>query len=143
MGFQAILTSFLQSYFFLIEVFQEFKAGGQINRLYTSVYRHLSGPLPRRALEYPFTARWWRSGANCKKGGGNVKDIITVTSGSPQGSPQTPLRQLPVTCQRHVPIVYSLYNSRGLTSSKICLFYQSILFHIYALQAPTYKSPHI
>ena len=50
MGFLVILISFLQLSFFLIEVFQEFKAGGQINRLYTLVYRHLSGPLPRRAL---------------------------------------------------------------------------------------------
>ena len=141
MGFQVILASFLQLRFFLIEVFQEFKVGGQINRLYTSVYQHLSGPLPRRALKYPSTARWWRLGTDCKKGGGNIRDIITVTSGSPQGSPQTPLGWLPVTCQRHVPIVYSLYNSRGLTSSKIHLSHQSILFHVYAFIASCLQSP--
>ena len=142
MGFQAILTSFLQSCFFLIKVFQEFKAGGQINKLYILVYQHLSRPLLRRALKYPFTARWWRSGANCKKGGGNVRDIIAVTLGSPQGSPQTPLRWLLVMYQRHIPIVYSLHNSRGLTSLRIYLSYQFILFHIHALQPPAYKSPH-
>ena len=142
MGFQAILASFLQLRFFLIKVFQEFKVGGQIDRLYTLVCRYLSGPLLRRALEYPSTARWWRSGANRKKGGGNVRDIIAVTSGSPQGSPRTPLGWLPVTCRRHMPVVYSLHDPRGLTSSRIRLSYQSILFHVYALQPPAYKSPH-
>ena len=142
MGFQAILISFLQSYFFLIKVFQEFKAGGQINRLYTSVYRHLSRPLPRRALEYPSTVRQWRSGADCKKGGGNVRDIIMVTLGSPQGSLWTPLRWLPVTCRRHVLIVYSLYDPRGFTFLRIYLSHQSILFHVHALQPPAYKSPY-
>ena len=143
MGFQVILASFLQSHFFLIEVFQEFKAGGQINRLYTSVCRYLSRPLLRRALEYLSTARWWRSGADCKKGGGNVRDIIAVTLGSPQGSPQIPFGWLPVTCRRHVPIVYSLHDPRGLTSLRICLSYQSILFHVYALQPSAYKFPYI
>ena len=52
-----------------------------------------------------------------------VRDIIVVTLGSPQGSPQTPLRQLPVIYQRHVPVVYSLYDPRGLTSLRICLSY--------------------
>ena len=143
MGFQAILASFLQLCFFLIKVFQEFKAGGQIDRLYTSVYRHFSGPLLRRAFEYPSTARWWRSGADCKKGGSNIRDIITVTLGSPQGSPQTPLRWLPVTYQRHVPIVYSLHNPRGFTFLRIYLSHQSILFHVYVLQLSAYKSPYI
>ena len=83
MGFQAILTSFFQSSFFLIKVFQGFKAGGQINRLYTSVYQHLSGPL-LRALEYPSTTKWWQSGANHKKGG--------VMSGILLQSPQEALR---------------------------------------------------
>ena len=143
MGFQVILISFLQLCFFLIKVFQEFKIGGQINRLYTLVCRYLSGPLLRRALEYPSTARWWRSGADCKKGGGNIRDIIAVTLGSPQGSPQTPLGWLLVTCQRHVPVVYSLHDPRGLTSLRICLSHQSILFHVHALQPPAYKSPYI
>ena len=142
MGFQAILASFFQLYFFLIKVFQECKVGGQINRLYTLIYQHLSGPLLRRDLEYPFTAKWWRSGANRKKGGGNVRDIITVTSGSPQGSPRIPLRWLPVTCQRHVPVVYSLHDPRGLTSLRIRLSHQSILFHVHALQPPACKSPY-
>ena len=143
MGFQVILTSFLQLRFFLIKVFQEFKAGGQIDRLYILVCRHLSGPLLRRALKYPSITKWWRSGANRKKGGGNVRDIIAVTLGSPQGSPQTPLGWLPVMYRRHVPIVYSLHNPRGLTSSRICLSHQSILFHVHALQPPAYKSPYI
>ena len=142
MGFQAILTSFLQLCFFLIKVFQEFKVGGQINRLYILVYQYFSGPLLRRALKYPSTARWWRSGADRKKGGGNIRDIIAVTLGSPQGSPWTPFRWLPVTCQRHVPIVYSLHDPKGLTSLRICLSHQSILFHIHALQPPAYKSPY-
>ena len=140
MGFQAILTSFLQSHFFLIKVFQEFKVGGQIDRLYTSVCRHLSRPLLRGALKYPSITRWWRSGADRKKGGGNVRDIITVTLGSSQGSPRTPLGWLPVTCRRYVPVVYSLHDPRGLTSLRICLSHQSILFHVYALQPPAYKS---
>ena len=61
---------------------------------------------------------------------------------SPQGSPRTPLRWLPVMYQRYIPVVYSLHNPRGLTSSRIRLSYQSILFHVYALQPPAYKSPH-
>ena len=143
MGLLIILTSFLQLHFFLIEVFRSLKQGvRQIDRLYTLVCRHLSGPLPRRALEYPSTVRWWRSGADRKKGGGNVRDIIAVTLGSPQGSPWTPLGWLPVTCRRHVPVVYSLHNPRGLTSSRIRLSHQSILFHVHALQPPAYKSPH-
>ena len=142
MGFQIILTSFLQLCFFLIEVFQEFKAGGQINRSYILVCRYLSGPLLRRALKYPSTIKWWRSGADRKKGGGNVRDIIAVILGSPQGSPRTPLRWLPVMYQRHVPVVYSLHDPKGLTSLRIYLSYQSILFHVYALQPPAYKSPH-
>ena len=92
MGFQAILISFLQLYFFLIKVFQEFKVGGQINRLYTSVYRHLSGPLLRRALKYPSTARWWRSGADYKKGGGQCQGYyyshLRKPSGQPSDTPQ-------------------------------------------------------
>ena len=62
-----------------------------------------------------------------------VRDIIAVTLGSPQGSPRIPLGWLPVTCRRHVPVVYSLYDPRGLTSLRICLSHQSILFHVYAL----------
>ena len=34
-----------------------------------------------------------------------VRDIIAVTSGSPQ-SPRTPLGWFPVTCRRHLPVVY-------------------------------------
>ena len=52
-----------------------------------------------------------------------VRDIIAVTLGSPQGSPQTPLGWLLVTCRRHMPVVYSLHDPRGLISLKICLFY--------------------
>ena len=36
-----------------------------------------------------------------------VRDIIAVALGSPQGNPQAALRWLTVTCQRHVPVVYS------------------------------------
>ena len=107
MGFQAILTSFLQLYFFLIKVFQEFKAGGQINRLYISVCQHLSRPLPKRAFgNIPLPQGGGDRGPIARRGGGNVRDIIADTSGSPQGSPRTPLGWLPVMCRRHVPVVY-------------------------------------
>ena len=39
--------------------------------------------------------------------GKSVRDIIAVTSGSPQGSSRVTLRWLSVTCRRHVPVVYS------------------------------------
>ena len=60
-----------------------------------------------------------------------VRDIIAVTSGSPQGSPRTPLGRLPVTCRRHVPAVYRSPRSQrpqGFVSP-----IQSILFHVHAL----------
>ena len=141
MGFQAILISFLQSRFFLIKVFQEFKAGGQIDRLYILVYRHLSGPLLRRALEYPSTVRWWRSGANRKKGGGNVRDIIAVTLGSPQGGPQIPLGWLPVTCRRHVPVVYSSPRSQRPHLLKDSSLYNLSCSTFTPLQPLVYKVP--
>ena len=77
-----------------------------------------------------------------ERGGGNVRDIIAVTSGSPQGSPQTPLRWLPVTCRRHVPIVYRSPQSQRLYLLKDSSLIQSILFHIHTLQPFAYKSPH-
>jgi len=52
-----------------------------------------------------------------------------------------PLGWLPVTCRRHVPVVYSLHDPRGLTSLRICLSYQSILFHNRVLIAPCLQSP--
>ena len=42
--------------------------------------------------------------------GGNIRDIIAVTLGYPQDKPRTPLGRPSVTYQRHVPVVYSLYN---------------------------------
>src|SRR6266705_2857503 len=36
-----------------------------------------------------------------------IRDIIAVTSGSPQGSSRVTLGWLSVTCRRHVPVVYS------------------------------------
>ena len=42
-----------------------------------------------------------------------------------------------------MPIIYSLYNPRGLTSLRIYLFYQSILFYNRVLIAPYLQSPLI
>jgi len=74
-----------------------------------------------------------------------VRDIIGDTSGCPQDNPQTPLGRSPVTRQRHVPVVYSLQDPRGLTSSRIrlslSLSHQSILFHNRVLIAPYLQSP--
>src|ERR1700726_4533959 len=70
-----------------------------------------------------------------------VRDIIAVTSGCPQDNPRTPLRRPSVTCQRHVPVVYSLHDPRGLTSSRIRLSHQSILFHNRVLIAPCLQVP--
>jgi len=72
-----------------------------------------------------------------------VRDIIAVTSGCPQDNLRTPLGWSPVTCLRHVPVVYSLYNPKGLTSSRIHLFYQSILFQLCPYNPLSIKSPHI
>ena len=141
MGFQAIFASFLQSCFFLIKVFQEFKVGGQIDRLYTLIYRDLSRPLLRRALNNLPTAKQWRSGADRKKGGGNIRDIIAVTSGSPQGSPRTPLGWLPVTCRRHVPVVYSSPRSQRPHLLKDSSLYNLSCSTFTPLQPPVYKVP--
>src|ERR1700729_1355364 len=84
-------------------------------------YRYLSKPLPGRALIISLPQGNGDWGPTARRGGGNVRDIIAVTSGCPQDNPQTPLRWSPVTCRRHVPIVYSLHDPRGLTSSRIRL----------------------
>ena len=106
MGFQAILASFLQLYFFLIKVFQEFKAGGQIDKSYTLVCRHLSGPFPRRALKYPSTVRWWQSGADRKKGGGQCQGYYYGHLGKPSRQPSNTPRMvaghMPEACARSI-----------------------------------------
>src|ERR1700722_7202177 len=71
----------------------------------------------------------------------SVRDIIAVTSGCPQDNPRTPLGRPSVTCRRHVPVVYSLHDPRGLTSSRIRLSHQSILFHNRVLIAPCLQVP--
>ena len=87
MGFQAILASFLQSRFFLIEVFQEFKAGGQIDRLYTLVCRHLSRPLLRRALDnLPLPQGGGDRGLIARRGG-QCKGYYCGHFGKPLGEP--------------------------------------------------------
>ena len=70
-----------------------------------------------------------------------VRDIIADTSGCLQDNLRTPLGWSPVTCRRHVPIVYSLHDPRGLTSSRIRLSHQSILFHNRVLIALCLQSP--
>jgi len=59
----------------------------------------------------------------------------------PSGQPRAPLGWSPVTCRRHVPVVYSLHDPRGLTSSRIRLSHQSVLFHNHVLIAPCLQSP--
>jgi len=51
----------------------------------------------------------------------SVRDIIAVTSSCPQDNLRTPLGWSPVTCRRHVPVVYSLHNPKGLTFLRIRL----------------------
>ena len=74
-------------------------------------------------------------GADRRKGGDNVRDIIAVTSGSPQGSSRVTLGRLSVTCRRHVPVVYSsprslrphLPKDSSLTNLSCSTFPQSCL----------------
>ena len=142
MGFQAILASFLQLYFFLIEVFQEFKVGGQIDRLYILVCRHLSGPLLRRALgNIPLLQGGGDRGPIARRGGGKVRDIIADTSGSPQGSPWTLLRWLPVTCRRHVSVVYRSPRSQRPHLFKNLSFLRIYLVPRSCLIAPCLQVP--
>ena len=79
-------------------------------------------------------------GGQSQKRGGNTRDIIAVTLGSPQGSPQTPLRWLPVTCRRHVPVVYRSLRSQRPYLLKDSSPIQFILFHVHALSLSTAAS---
>ena len=49
-----------------------------------------------------------------------------------QGNPQVTLKQLSVIYQRHISVVYSLFNPKGLTL-RICLFYNLSYSYNYAL----------
>ena len=72
---------------------------------------------------------------------GKYKGYYCGTSGRPQGNPRTPLRRPSVMYQRHVPLVYSLYDPRGLTSLRIRLLYNLSVPIIVSLQPPVYKVP--
>src|SRR6266550_8472468 len=75
-----------------------------------------------------------------------VRDIIAITSGSPQGSSRVILRWLSVTCRRHVPVVYS--SPRSLrphllkdSSLSIYLVPQSCLYCPLSTKSLLYLNP--
>src|SRR6266568_3987273 len=75
-----------------------------------------------------------------------VRDIIAVTSGSPQGSSRVTLGWLSVTCRRHVPVVYS--SPRSLRphllkdlSLSIYLILQSCLCHPLSAKSLSHSNP--
>ena len=70
-----------------------------------------------------------------------VRDIIAVTSGSPQGCSRVTLGWLSVTCRRHVPVVYSSPRSLRPHLLKGFASHQSILFLNRAFVAPYLQSP--
>ena len=69
------------------------------------------------------------------------KGYYCGTSGCSQDNLWTPLRRLLVTCQRYIPLVYSLHDPRGLTSLRIRLLHNLSVPTIVSLQPPVYKVP--
>ena len=89
---------------------------------------------------------WWKQVDVCKVLRGYpiivpCKGYYCGTSGRPQGSPRTPLGRPSVTCRRHVPLVYSLHDPRGLTSLRIRLLHNLSVPTIVSLQPLVYKVP--
>ena len=145
MGLLVILMSFLQLCFFLIEVFQEFKAGV---RQLDYIQRHANTsliPFQDEPLIISYRKVMAIGGRSRERGGqykGSYCGHLVEPIGQPSVSPRLALRQSSVTCRRHVPVVYSSPRPLRPHLLKDSSLSNLSCSTIVPLQPPAYKVPH-